>query len=630
MRRIGARVIASLAWLAVAGCDRGEPLPAPPSLVVELSGCGAVLAGPVCEIGASPQIRLWIKASADAILTLRAGAAEIVAPREPVDGGVRIPIAVTPEARAITVTATRGGASAEVRIALAARESAPAIDHARALRKQGRLDEAARSLEALLVDPSATVRQQATRDLARVERARGAGERAAIRFREAIARDHDSARISDEIDDRLALAYTLLFDARDDAGRFEEARAVLAAVEPLAPGYDDGRARAPYYLGLVASETGDLRAALPLFRLAAERSARLGLVDERLDALAMWADTLAVLGRHDEASAILREIEATIPRDAAVCRRAQLLNNAGWIALRAPTSGAARDPRPPLVTAIDLYRRDCPSPPKLGNALTNLALAEIDRGRRPEARRLLDEARAAAPGAAMRIQVFWKILEGRLDLEEGRLDEARRAYDELAVIGDRAAIPEARLEAAIGRAQALDAAGALPQARAAYEESTRILDDWSRLAPLGEGRDTFLARQARRAPSPRLPAPHRHTARGRDRRAPEPRAPARVAARDRSRRYLHARIARLPRRARRPRRAGRGRRVAPARSPRGGLHRAHHTPGRAAIRARSGPRRSRLLARSRARRRALAARARRAPARVSSAARRLGRFRVTG
>jgi hypothetical protein len=488
----------TIASLAVAGCAPSESL-RPPPLVVELSGCSAVVAGAACEIGGKQTIRLWVKASADAVVTLRAGGAEIVAPRTLVDGGMQIPFEVSPSARTITVTAARGRAVAEVRIALTARERSPTLDRARELRKSGRIDEAARILEGVLADPDAPGRQQATRDLARVERARGAGDRAVVLFREAILRDHEARRVSEEIDDRLALAYTLLYDARADPGRFEEARTVLGAIAPGAREHDDGRARAPYYLGLVAHETGDLRAALPLFRLSAERSARLGLVDERLDALALWADTLVALGRQDEAVAILGELEAAIPPVAAACRRAQLVGNAGWIALRAASEGAARDPRPLLVEAVDLYRHECPSGPKLANALTNLALAELDRGRRPDARRLLDDARAAAPASGARVRVFWKILEGRLDLEDGRLDEARRAYDELATLGDEAAIPEARLEAAIGRAQALDALGATAQARAAYDESARILDDWSLLVALGEGRDTFLARHDRRA-----------------------------------------------------------------------------------------------------------------------------------
>ncbi len=314
-----------------------------------------------------------------------------------------------------------------------------------------------------------------------MERDLGRGADAVRRFREAIALDHEAGRGSDEVDDRLALAYALIYDSR----RFEEARGLFPPIETLVEGYPDGRARAPYILGLIEYETGNLRAALRLFRESTAVSARLGLSDQRLDALALLADTLAILGRSAEAAACLREAEEAQPRDAPPCRQAELLNNIGWTALRAPLVGLP-DPVEPLQRSVALYRSACTAPPSRANALTNLALAEIERAARPS-RAALVEARAADPQAGPRIQVVWRSIEARLALAEGRTEAALQLYDEVAALGDRALLPEARLDGALGRAGALDALGRSGAARDAYEDASRQLDAWSRLVPIGEG-----------------------------------------------------------------------------------------------------------------------------------------------
>jgi tetratricopeptide (TPR) repeat protein len=477
-----------LAASLAAGCKRAAP-PAPPPLSVEPSACSAVLAGPVCEIDGPRTIRVRVTTAPGASIRAQVEAQPQPEPARAASGEALIALDVTEGARAVVVEVEAGGARATRRLPIAVRRAPPALAEARALRGAGKPAEAAAKLEALRGDPDPLVRQQATRALARVERDLGHGDAARARFAEAIRLDGERGRPSDEVDDRLAYGYALLYDGR----RFQEARETLAPAAALASAYPDGRARVPYFLGLLEYEAGNLREALRLFGTAAAASAELGLGAERIDALAALADTLAILGRPAEASERLREAQEALPPDAPPCRRAELANNVAWTALRAPLSTSA-DPAALLRAAADLYREACHAPAARSNALTNLALAELSRGHAGAARAALDEARAAAPEADARVRVVWRTLEARMALAEGRAEEAQRLYDEVSTLGAEARIPEARLDGALGRARALEALGRVDAARAAYEDADAQLDAWGRLVPLGEGKDTFVAR----------------------------------------------------------------------------------------------------------------------------------------
>ncbi|MFO0593612.1 MAG: CHAT domain-containing protein [Polyangiaceae bacterium] len=568
MKRNGAlRAVLVATALVVPGCARRPaPTPSPPPLDVAFSGCSAVLAGPVCEIAGTRTLRLRVTAP-EASLRVALDDTSRPATGPVVQGGTLLSVEVSDAVRRVSLCAERDASEACFHLAIAPRLNVPALSEARALRASGKAADAEGRLRALLADPDPLIRQQATRDLARVERDLGRGEAVFTRFREAIELDRARGRLSDEVDDRLALAYALVYDAR----RFEEVRELFPAMAELLPSYPDGAARAPYFAGLGAYESGDLRAALHRFRASAEASERLGLVDQQVDALSLWSDTLAILGRSAEAEERIQQARALLPPTAPACQRARLASNAGWTSARVAGTGATgmvagsgttgmvagsgttgmvagtgatgmvagsttgmvagsgttgmvagsgttgmvagsgttgmvagsgttgMDPRSFLEEAIGLYQRECPDPPRLANALTNLALAEIELGRPDEARRALDRARAEDPRAGPRIQAYWTMIDGRIALFQRRFDEALRLHEALAVIGERALFPELRLEAALGRAQALEGLHRDDAARKAYEEAEALLSDWTRLVPLGEGRETFLGRYDRAA-----------------------------------------------------------------------------------------------------------------------------------
>ncbi|AUX45864.1 hypothetical protein SOCE26_073600 [Sorangium cellulosum] len=490
------------------GCDPAQEhaAPAPPPLTVEFAGCAGVRAGPVCELPPDRTVRLWIQAPPDATLTVAAGGPGGPARGAPVQGGVLAHVRVEEGARAVTVTAARAGAEATFRLDVDAPEVVPELERAEALRQAGRFDEAEAELEPLGRDPRPPVRSQARRKLARIARARGQTARAVELLVESIREDRADGRVSDEFKDRFTLVYIRV----QVEHRLEDARRELDALLPLAPAYPEGRAISLYFRGLAAAEAADLRATLRLFREAAEHTARLGIDHYRRDVVERVAQTLGALGRSGEAVALFRDLAAELPADTAPCRRAILLNNAGWFALRAASTdaggGAVPDQAPPFAVpdpvplfeeALALSQRPCVEPLDRAHVLINLALALVERGRPQEAARHLAEARRAPAPPSPRVEAWRLLLEGRIALADGRAAAALPWFDRLSRLARDAAFPEAQFEGALGRAEAEDALGRAAAAGASYTRAEELLAAWSRSVPLGEGRDTFLGQYER-------------------------------------------------------------------------------------------------------------------------------------
>ncbi|WP_437562091.1 CHAT domain-containing protein [Sorangium sp. So ce542] len=481
------------ALLACGGdaCDRAAPEPPPLPLEVELAGCGALRAGGACELPDDGTIRVWVRAPAHARAALALDGTPVAPAGVPVQGGVLTHVRAPDGARELEVTAEGAGARASFRARLLPPSAAPALKQAEALRRQGKLDEAAALLGALSSSPDPATRALATGKLARVDLARGRVEDAIPRFEEAIRAHRAEGRISDEFLDRFALSYALLYNGR----RFTEAREALDALGPLEASHPEGRAMKRYYAALVSFETGDLRSALRQLDASAEGAERLGMRAHLRHVMQQRADVLQSLGRAGEARALLRELEASTPPDAPPCERASLLNDLGWNALHvAEAGGPIEDGRGALEQALALYGGPCPKPASKANALTNLALTAL-RARDPaEARARLDEARRAVPGPDARLALHWLDIEGRVALGRGDGAEALRIYERLARLAELSALAHGRYRAALGRGEALEALGRLDEADGAYAAAESLRGELGLLAPLGEGRGTFLGR----------------------------------------------------------------------------------------------------------------------------------------
>ncbi|HEY8211968.1 MAG TPA: CHAT domain-containing protein [Myxococcaceae bacterium] len=486
-RRRAAAVLGALGALALSDASPAAPLE------VEFAGCASVRedAGAlVCETSGQASIRLWTAAppsgaNLQAFLDGRLTAATAV----PLQGGVALDLSVPAEARELELVDSN--VEARFRLRLRSREREPALDEAEQRRQQGKLDEAESLLAPLLNDPRPVVKARATGKLARIERWRGRSTEAVHLLRQAVELDRRAGLVSEAVFDGFVLSLTL----RDQGRRFAEARAALDDIEPQAALFPQGRAMAHHYRAMLATLVGDLRAALRRFDASDVLSERLGLNEHRVDVLEQKAATLSLLGRHGEAGALLQQAGRLLPDKP--CARAQWENDVGWSFIVARAAGgddaSAQDPVGPLQAALERYRTTCPNPVEACRSLGNLALAELQQGRLPDARRDLEASRRAAPHPGRRQEAWWLTLDARLALAEGRAADALAHARELRRLAESEALPDARIEAVSSEAQALDALGQVAAAREAYAEADALLEAWSLRAPLGEGRDGFVA-----------------------------------------------------------------------------------------------------------------------------------------
>jgi len=443
------------------------------------------------------KLHLWIKAPKDAALLVDAGDGAKPPQGTDVQGGQLVKLELREGVAAVTVSASRAGASSTFRLPIA-----PAALDLRAGQPEltrldpKQLDQAAAELRSFLTDPRVDVQVQAKRKIARIERLQRRPERAAQMLEEVLAIEREQGWISEEIEDRFVIAYCLAVPQL----RLTEARRVLDALAAIEV-HDPGRVGAVVYLrGVIAHLSGDLRAALTFYRDGAARGERLGRHIEHADALMQLVDTLALLGRYREAEAMLQEVKAALPADARPCDRARFLINIGLFTLHARDIGHVEkglslpDPIGAFEGALGAYEHGCKNMLMKANLLAHFAHAELQRGRPGDARRWLAQVLELAPKPGLQLATYRTRLEGQILLSEGRAAEALQWFERLDALGKEALLPETRFEGAFRRAQALEALGRKEQAQRAYLEAEEQIDAWSQRVPLGEGRDTFFAR----------------------------------------------------------------------------------------------------------------------------------------
>ena len=362
------------------------------------------------------------------------------------------------------------------------------MDEARDLRRSGKRDEARALLDKEPPGPacaaahlglSARLHLDAGRSTAAVE--------GLVAARDAALPHQGKARV----DDGLALAYVLTLKTRD----FGSARALLADLATEAEVSPQGRARVPYYGGLLALETGDLRTAVRHLARSAERARELAMTPLGLNAQQLQAETLMRLGRGPEALAILDRLVADdgLAGDQSPCQRARVYANLGWLRLleRERVGVRGPDPRAAILSSLEHYRAGCDKASLIANAHVNLALDAVQRGDLEAAGAALAAARAAHAEPDAQTESWMLDIEGRAARMAGSHGDARAIFDRL-----HAQAPPGsgeQLRALLGTAETLVAAGQTSDAIAAYRRLEDALDHAQGMVPLGAGRDTFLA-----------------------------------------------------------------------------------------------------------------------------------------
>ena len=475
------RVLSALVHLTLVsglglGCSRTGTSSAPPPEAGPLpvhdapfAGCAAVVregradGGVVCELAPPGSVRVALP------------------------DGLRS-IDVAPGTKRIDIDVLASGGPARFTLAMKAPERRAWLDEARALRTSGDMAHARAVLEPHLQAPDPTERAFAEGMLARILLAEGRGGEAFPRFRRAIELHRAAGRVSDAADDSFALAFGL--DQRSH--RYDEARAVLDAAATDIALYPEGRAREPYYRGLLASETGDERTALGLLREAERRAAELGMVKLARNARASAALVLEGLGRVAEALTIAREIDREANVDGSPCERAESANNVGWLALL-----AGEDAKPALERAIQA--EGCTDAYVRSTAFANRARLALREGDPAAATSSLAQARmvVSEPRGVERIDNLE--IEGRIALARGEPTRALRAFDAALALARAAVLPLLEWKVLVARGAALEALGRAEAAARAFVEAEAVLDDAALLAPLGEGRAAFVADRAESA-----------------------------------------------------------------------------------------------------------------------------------
>lgn len=489
----------SLLWCAI-GCTSpavDQPEPARPALEVEISGCLSIRSGPSCELADSGEVRLRVRGSSPET-RIEAGGRALTSTATEVGGGTLHALRVPRDAQQLALS--RGGQSWHITLLPAQKISA--IEDASRAQKAGDAAAADRILAEALRSADPEARPRLLRERARLARARG--DPATLTFyREATELLIAEQRFCEAADYTLAIAFNAMRIGR----RFELARSALeqhTSLAARATACADPHARAPYYSGVLAMETGDLVNAIALFEEAEARTGRLGLAADQEYAVQGRALALEQLGRYEEAWRLL-EARAHLDRARSPCDRALNFADRGWVALMLREAQETETPalaeiRASFEAAHALYgsgEGKCDSTLSRANVEINLALVALAEQKLERAGQWIKSARAALPADDPPLQLWAGDVQGRVALAAGRYAEAERIYVQLAELAAELASDEASWRAAIGRAAALEHLGRLERATAAYREAEAILDRESSLLPLGRGRETFLSARDR-------------------------------------------------------------------------------------------------------------------------------------
>ena len=465
-----------------------------PPLVVEPSGCGAVLADGSCERPADGKLRVWV--AVNAVTRVRVAGRDVEPSSAKAGDGVRLGIDVPASRDDVRVEVEAG----ERRAALLVRapKTPEWVLRANELKAKGDHAAVAAAVTPHVDDAEPASRARALGLLARAELAQSRTDDAAAHFRRSSKEALAAGRVSDAVDDGLALSYML-----SRAARWAEARAAIADVEPLARGYPDGRARVPYYRALASFAFGDIRRALRELDVARADADRLGLArlswnvrNERALALERW-------GRRAEAIDELRSLLSERSEGVAACDLATASFNLGYATLvraqeeRGPCSGE------PVIDDAEVWlaKADDPRCPDAARAAMGHVLlgdAALGKGDPDRARAELD--RADLRNATLGLRRDHLDLEARIHLARKEAKQALDAYERLVALARSEGRVDDERRALEGEGAAYEALGRTRDALAAYEAADALLAAASVLVPLGEaGRFQSIRDSATRA-----------------------------------------------------------------------------------------------------------------------------------
>lgn len=467
------------------------------SIDVLLGGCAAIVepAGATddraplrCELAAHAPLQLWVGVPATTAVAIDLAGRALESTGEARGGGTAF--ALGPSELGPAELGNTGPTRLTVRIGgreLAAWSLVPAAGYepirtADEARRAGRFADAGAALDAIGAGGPAEEQLEAVRQRAKLARQLGEPSRERAARERAIALARALGRISVESDETVAILYGL----RDDHA-FARAVQLLPALDAHGTRYAEGAVRRDLVHGIFASELGDLGTALGAYQRALATADRIGDARDRAFILGPLAGVLQSLGRDGETR---RLIDAEIQRgarDTDACARVDALTSAAWL---------LRDLDPPRAReladrAVELATARCERLAQI--SLINQGWLAAAAHRFAAARGVLARlARLHAPGDD-RVTTWAVRLEAETLLGEdpARAEQHARA---LAIRATALCSTELAYEADLLRARALVELDRPAQATAAFAAAEDALTLWSRLVPLGEGRETFFER----------------------------------------------------------------------------------------------------------------------------------------
>jgi tetratricopeptide (TPR) repeat protein len=451
-------------------------------LAAEMTGCGLVRNGPICEVGGERVLKFFV-ATNDPVQATTDRDTPTIQSSELVPGGRRLKVQVPEAARELVLSTS----AARFRLTLAPHQEAAVLKEARALRQKGEADKAEKVLKAALPSLSPEEQGRARALIGRIQLARGEVESGLSLLAQSTAEADRAGRLSDAIDDRLARAYANTIYTRN----FADARAILAESSNLAEANPAEQPRILYYEGLLATETGDLRGALSHYYDAAARAERLDLQPSGRHARQQIALTLTLLGRTDEALQVQQALIASDSQDTP-CNLLDLRNNLVWISSVARASGRSSPSVDASVRQLTQPSSGgCSDPTRMAVALLTTAEWAVASGDTRAAEKLLHRLGEDAKTAAQ-IPLPRLLLEGRVALLDKRAKEALAKFERLEKLARSQAAFTVSWSAQAYKGAAFHMLGRTQDAIRAWTEAERELDTLVLRVPLGEGRSSFV------------------------------------------------------------------------------------------------------------------------------------------
>lgn len=476
MSRSRARLFSSLFAMLLSSCTTRCTSEEVPELEASISGCDAWRGSTVCELDASQLLRIRVRD----VDRVRVSIGE----RSFEDRGlIEVPAPIDRDPLTLRIEA--GGRARVVRVE---RRSDPPLE--RAWRLRGSKPEEAMAIAREVATSTSTLRRARALSLrARLEREAGAFAKAEETFAESIGIFRALDRGMEASMDGFALAYMQIYDLRA-LSRAERSIDTSAASRPKSP---EEEAMAPYFRGLLALQLADLRRSMYELEKAETLARDMKWTRVVTDAWQLRSQVLLLLGRHDEACALLEQSKSMLAELSSL-EQAQLFNNLGWAGIAALEAGSRSCPHPRAALEDALARfKAANNRREAANVLINLALVALFEQDLERAVAVRDEALKLMPDDPL-TRAWCMFVDMKLLAAHAQPQRALELARNLGAIARASIIPDLIWRIELERARALHALDRRKDALVAYEDARGAIVEESRFAPLGEGHASFLNR----------------------------------------------------------------------------------------------------------------------------------------